>query len=353
MTKIYIPTINFNEVNKISIFVLTRPFFATYGWVNDVKNKEIWNLPQSICYVTSVEEADFVLLAHPINWYYKNKKNKELSIINDECKKLNKRIYTFINNDFGIAFQEYSNIIYYRIGGFKSQLSNNNIGFPVALSDHFQRLYNLENPILRKKSLKPIIGFCGHATNSPLKRVKEILKCVLENNKRFFKNPLRKDWEPLFASAYERWKLLQLLQQSSVLECCFILRENYRGGAKTKEIKEKTTLEYYDNLLQTDYVLCLRGAGNFSVRFYEALMMGKIPIFVNTDCLLPLEDEIDWKKQVVWIEWKDRKNIANIVADFHQKISEEEFIQLQLSNRQIWKEKLTTSYYLNKISNAV
>lgn len=351
--KIFIPNINFKEVNKISIFVLTRPFFSTEGWVNDVELKKKWNIPQSICYTTSIENSDFVLLANSINWYFINKRRKDLEQLNVQCEKLNLNIYAFINNDFGVAFQEFSNIIYYRTGGFKSQLSSKNIGFPVALSDHFQRIYKLDDPIPRMKSQKPSIGFCGHANSDFLKKTKELTKCFLENCRRFIENPLRKDWEPLFASAYERWSLLIKLQQSSKLDCQFIFRVNYRGGAKTKKEKEETTLEYYNNLFHTDYVLCMRGAGNFSVRFYEALMMGKIPIFVNTDCLLPLEDEIDWKKQVVWVEWNQRQNIAELVFDFHQKISNDEFIQLQQSNRKIWKEKLTTAYFLEKISNAV
>lgn len=351
--KIFIPKINFKDVSKISIFVLTRPFFSDSGWINDNQLKQKWNLPQSICYTASIEEADFVLLSQSVNWYFLNKKYKELEQLNHQCEQLNLNIYAFINNDFGVAFPDFSNIIYFRMGGFKSQLSSKNNGFPVALSDHFQRLFHLENPIPHAKPEKPLIGFCGHASPNSIKRIKEIIKCLLENGKRFLMNPLRKDWEPLFASAYERWKILKKLQASPKLDCQFIYRENYRGGAKTNQEKEKTTFEYYENIHQTDYVVCLRGAGNFSVRFYEALMMGKIPIFVNTDCLLPLEDEIDWKKQMVWVEWHQRNNIAEMVYDFHQKISNDEFIHLQQSNRKIWKEKLSTAYFLEKISNAV
>ena len=135
--------------------------------------------------------------------------------------------------------------------------------------------------------------------------------------------------------------------------CCreFIFRKHYRGGALTEAQRNQTTLEYYDNLLQSDYVLCVRGAGNFSVRFYETLMMGKIPIFVNTDCLLPLADEIDWKKHVVWVEWDERHLIASKVLDFHQNISPEAFVELQLQNRKLWKEQLTVGHYLQKLSN--
>jgi hypothetical protein len=350
--KIYIPKINFEKINQVSLFVLTRPFFIATGWINDNNLKEKWGIKSSFEYTSSIKEANFVILPLPINWYYKNNKQIELEKINAECKQLNKKVYAIISGDFGRAYPELSNFFYYRMGGFKSQLTPKNSGFPVPLSDHFQRLYKTNDPIPNIKTEHPKIGFCGHASKDFSKRIKELVKCSFENVKRFIENPLRKDWEPLFASAYERRKLLNALEKSTFLDCQFIYRKNYRGGAKTNQEREKTTLEYYDNLLKTDYVLCVRGAGNFSVRFYEALMMGKIPIFVNTDCLLPLEDEIDWKKQVVWVEWKERHKIAEIVIDFHKKISNEDFILLQQSNRKIWKEKLTTSYYLDKISNA-
>ena len=41
------------------------------------------------------------------------------------------------------------------------------------------------------------------------------------------------------------------------------------------------------------FTFCYRGAGNFSYRFYETLMMGRIPILVNTDCVFPFEDKVD------------------------------------------------------------
>ena len=41
------------------------------------------------------------------------------------------------------------------------------------------------------------------------------------------------------------------------------------------------------------FTLCYRGRGNFSVRFYETLMRGRIPIQINSSSIFPYEDEID------------------------------------------------------------
>ncbi|WP_339887763.1 exostosin family protein [uncultured Flavobacterium sp.] len=337
--------------DKRLLFILARPFYSDSGWlISSKKNDEI---KDKYTIVKNVEPNSIVLLPLSINYYYNTNNKHLLEKLNVICQENNCKAYGYISGDFGIKFPEFSNIIYFRQGGFKSQLSDKDKGFIVGLSDHFQRLYQKEtiSPSIKKEL--PIIGFCGHATLSSIKKAKEITKCLIENGKRFIKNPFKKVYEPLFASAYERAKLLNYFEQSNQVKTNFIYRENYRGGAITEGQRITTTLEYYDNILDSDYVLCIRGAGNFSVRFYETLMMGKIPIFVNTDCLLPFEDVINWKKHVVWIEWKDRGNVAQIVADFHSSLSADEFVHLQINNRKLWKETLSVKGILEMISNDI
>jgi hypothetical protein len=68
---------------------------------------------------------------------------------------------------------------------------------------------------------------------------------------------------------------------------------------------------------------------------------------------LPFEDIIDWNKHVVFVEWKDRNAIASIVSDFHSKLSNQEFIAIQLNNRKLWKETLSTRSILQILSNDI
>jgi len=328
---IYIPPINFSTLNKKSLFILTRPFLNTEGWGNAVEEKHKFEVSEAFVYVDRIENAAVFFIPKPINSYSKI----ELKKINSICSDHSIKGYGYISGDFGTDFGFFEHILFFRMGGFKSQLPSNNKSIPVSLSDHFERIYNQTAIDVREKQRYPVIGFCGHATLYFTKKVKENLKFMRENLKRFFQKPFRKDYEPLFASAFERAKLLKSFEASSAVETNFIYRENYRGGAHSEEERTKTTLEYYDNIKNSDYVLCVRGAGNFSVRLYETLMMGRIPIFVNTDCLLPFEDTILWTDHVVWVEWVDRKNIANIVTDFHNMLSDEGFKQMQLDNRNL------------------
>ena len=352
--KVYIAHKDIPIQNKKSLFILARPFLNNNKWqFNPLDFEDVDLFVNDFQYELDVNQADVILIPFSVNFYFRSNKQSFLNDINLICQSRNIKAYAYVGGDFGIEFPEFSNIIYFRQGGFKSKLSTQNKGFPVALSDHFHRLFELENPLPNKKKNLPIVGFCGHATNSNIKRFKEIVKCILENGKRLVKNPLNKVYEPLFASAYERALLLNSFEKSDKLITNFIYRKNYRAGALTEKERTETTLEYYDNIASSDYVLCVRGAGNFSVRLYETLMMGKIPIFVNTDCLLPFEHQIDWRKHVVWIDWSERKNIAELVADFHSSLSADEFVHLQINNRKLWKETLSVEGILEMISNDI
>ena len=334
------------------MFLLCRPFFKDGIWQNDAVNQAEWGiLPNEYNYVVTAENADIMLLPFSINDYFELSFETNLKEYNQQCIQYAIKAYAIVGGDWGIAFPDYEHITYFRMSGFRSQLSNLNQGFPAALSDHYKRLYGKEEIEVREKQDKPVVGFCGHATLSPQKRLKENIKFFLENLKRLIRNPFRKDWEPLFASAYQRASLLKSLETSAKIETNFIYRNNYRAGYKTPDELEATTFEYYENLRNSDYVICVRGGGNFSIRLYETLMMGRIPVFVNTDCILPQTDKIDWKKHTVWVEWADRKNIAKIVSNFHNKITPEDFKNIQLANRDLWKNELSISGCLKYIAN--
>ncbi len=83
-------------------------------------------------------------------------------------------------------------------------------------------------------------------------------------------------------------------------------------------------------------MLCPRGKGNYSIRFYETLASGRIPVFINTDCVLPFEEWIDWRQYCVWVEGHEVAHVAEKVAEFHEGLSDEEFRDRQRACRQLW-----------------
>jgi len=313
--KVYIPTDWVTPRKRGHFAPLAQPFFADGRWEvveDNFMNRGItpeWNLVQT------VSEADVVLFPMYVNEYAKLKK---MNWVTDLCRTANHhKVASFlsVSGDFGEKFPAMPGLTYFRQGGFSNQLDGDNIGAPKLLSDWLNGIYKSTaiQPIPWEQ--KPVVGFCGHATLSALKAAYEYLKFARENARRFIDNPFRRDYEPLFASGLERWRLLDTLRRDSRIHANFIRRASYRAGAKTKEDMERTTREYYDNIRRSGYILCVRGGGNFSVRLYETLMMGRIPVFVDSECLLPFQNEINWKEHVVWVPWNQKRPVADYVSN--------------------------------------
>jgi len=144
-----------------------------------------------------------------------------------------------------------------------------------------------------------------------------------------------------------RTKALQVLAKSRRIDTNFVIRDTFMGGAllpsgearlsKFQQIRR----EYVQNLVDSDYVLCARGGGNYSYRLYEALCCGRIPVFVDTDCVLPYHSEIDWKQYCVWVDEREVDRIAERVAEFHEALSEDQFVELQRRCRWLWESYLS------------
>jgi hypothetical protein len=103
--------------------------------------------------------------------------------------------------------------------------------------------------------------------------------------------------------------------------------------------------KFVRNIFDTSYTLCLRGLGNYSFRFYETLSAGRIPLFVNTDCVLPFDGVVDWRKYCVWVEQEDIDRIDQILLDFHCSLSNTEFEEKQFNIRKLWDERIKPAAY--------
>jgi hypothetical protein len=139
---------------------------------------------------------------------------------------------------------------------------------------------------------------------------------------------------------------LEAVSRSHDVQTNFILRDKwfngaFEGGRLNRALMDESRREYVENIFGSDYVLCTRGSGNYSIRFYETLSSGRIPVFVNTDCVLPFEEWVDWKQYCVWVEARDVSHIPDKVAEFHESLSPDEFKDRQRASRGLWEEWLS------------
>ncbi len=340
MVKLYFPKHLYNPKNRGQLFPLLKPFLKGEDFTEE-QRLEMYHVSSSdFCLVDSIKEADCIMLPMSWNYYVKNKQLKEVKKFITEANKLQKKVLSFTTGDFGVAIPTYDNLIVFRPSGERSKLPNNHFGLPSFIVDPLQKHFNSKKVYIREYNPKPVIGFCGQTNSSTYNAIKETIRTVFRNLKFYCKlsNELP---QKIQSTSKLRSKVLEEIKKSSKLEANFIERNKYRAGVKSKEERQKTTQEFYNNIKETDYTVCIRGAGNFSVRFYETLAMGRIPIFVNTDCILPLADKIDWKKHVVWIEENEIPFIEEKVLDFHNNCTPEKLKEIQYSNPKLWEEKLT------------
>lgn len=183
--------------------------------------------------------------------------------------------------------------------------------------------------VVRQKRAEPVVGFCGYVS-TPLRRM--IYRLQLRRQK--------------VIGLELRHHALAALDSAPGIRTNFVRRSEFWGGAVGRPSAErdqaqvKVRDEYLQNLIDSDYTLCCRGAGNFSYRFYETLSLGRIPLFIDTDCALPFDDKIDWRKHCVWVERRDLSRIGRVVREFHDRLDATEFEALQRSNRELWESYL-------------
>lgn len=84
---------------------------------------------------------------------------------------------------------------------------------------------------------------------------------------------------------------------------------------------------YAQHMADATYVLCPRGAENFSYRLYETLKFGRVPVLIDTDMVLP--GGVDWDELVVRVPYSRLSEIGEIVARDYQGRCAAEFILRQ------------------------
>ncbi len=297
--------------------------------------------------VDTVETADIIVC--PINYesIFKNHR-MVLNTLLEVSKKYAKPFWVFTAGDYG--FTTYlPHVFTFRSSGFHSALNENTFILPAFINDPYKEFLDDGFTILKKPD-KPSIGFVGHAQSGIVKYLKEYNNHLKYQIKRAFRLILA-DKQKFYPSSVKRAKYLQKLILHEGLDTSFILRNRYRAGSTSPSAQKQSVLEFYNNIFENAYTFCLRGVGNFSVRFYETLAVGRIPIVINTDCRFPLEHKIDWQKHCLIIEQDSKKPIVEHILEFHINLSASEFEVLQESNRNLWLNVLKRENYFLEVYN--
>jgi len=307
---------------------------------------ELASLATHFYLVDDPSVADIHLLPLLWNWYLESSHLGFVKEAAEQGRKWGKPVVLFSAGDH-TASVPCSGLTIFEPCAYRSRrFQNGNAVFamPPFIADFVKLYCNGELP-LRQKGKRPVVGFCGLAGGRPHRYAYLLFKLRL--NWLAYRTGARK-WEPPpFEPSLLRRRVLAQLQRSQDVVSNLLIRGRYRAGyrAKKKDTFHTTRMEYVQNMLDSDYIVCMRGGGNFSVRFYETLSMGRIPIFVDTDCLLPYDHIIDYENYMPWVKSSEIRNIAQIVHDFHYSFSADDFRELQVQCRALWVNYLSRDGY--------
>ena len=284
--------------------------------------------------VSDLQKADFILLPHE----YFDVLKTDLAFLDEHTRlsqESGKKLLIFDLSDYTDKEINVSNAFVFRIAGYSHNRRANEIIMPYFVED----LLSGGEIVYRKKGEKPIIGFCGWAGFSSLSGwIRFYLKNYLIAAKTHRQG------------IYFRRRTIGELSKSNLVKTNFIIRKSYSSHKNTIEDEpENIRREYINNMISSDFALCVRGDSNSSTRFFEALSLGRPPLFINTDCILPLEDELDYKKFAVFVDYRDIDRAAEIVSNFYMDLSSDDFMAMQKNAREAFEKYLTPVVFLRYI----
>ncbi|MDB5244613.1 MAG: hypothetical protein JWN18_483 [Parcubacteria group bacterium] len=224
------------------------------------------------------------------------------------------------------------NALVLRYGGYRFNRELNRIQIP-PYADDLLELYRDGEVDIRQKGEKAVIGFAGWAALPMSLEMKTLVKELPTRLRSLINDNYRACKKGIFF----RRKAIKLLRASSLVVSNFIVRSTFSANTQTMSgAPEGLRREFVENLLSSDYGLCIRGDGNASVRLFETLALGRIPIILDTECILPFSDLVDYKTFALIVDFRDLSDLAKTVANFHASLSSEEFERMQQRARDVY-----------------
>jgi len=289
--------------------------------------------------VEDSSEADYVLLPYSY-WFLLREDPKLVSLYEKEARSLGKPL---LIDAIGDSAKEINipNSVVLRYASYRKKLKENDVIVPVFADDllvaHKDGAFTA-----KEKSEKPTVGFSGWSSFSFFTLPRPYIRNAHLLLLGIFFPQLRARTKGIFL----RKKILSILKKSQLVTPNLLERESYSGNIKTAKGNVNTLREeFVNNILESDYTLCVRGDANQSTRFFETLSLGRIPLFVDTDIPLPLEDKINYREFCVFIDYRDINRIDKIVADFHKKVTPERFTSMQKRAREVFETYMRMDVY--------
>lgn len=314
------------------------------------KDKEFGQLFQKVSsepfkkmvdFVSTPKEADYILLPHTYHVLEK-KFNDYLVEAEQYAVSLGVKILIFAYGDIHTDVC-INNSIILRTAKYKNNISDNEVIVPPFIED-LGKKYGVEHI---DKSALPIVGFAG-MTNLPTLwgEVKYRIKIILKRLSEFLARSNVYERQGL----YFRRKIIHIL--SSVRSCGVSChkRKSYSAARTTiQDSPEIIRREFVEVIKGSHLPLVIRGNGNYSLRFFEVLSLGRVPLFIDTETPLPMEDKIDYDSFMLRVDYKDIDKLEEIISKFWASTPNEKFLDMQKKARYHFETFLKADVFYKKI----
>ncbi len=321
-----------------------------------LKSRNLWNFFKAdagkprfdfLKVVNNPDEADFFLVPH--NYFIlKNRLGKNSSYLSElvHLAKIHGKkilVLAMADSDEYIGIEE---SIIFRQSQYGYKKRANEIIMPFytapAYSDDFihHREDIWRNISFRNNGATPVVSLCGWAgVPSIFRRFTYYANVAARDLEKFILG--RKQADLHKRGIYFRRRAIAALKNSKSVDTSFIIRKSYsaqRGNDGRDSISPMAAeAQYVENIINSDFVLCPKGNGNGSIRFYEALSLGRFPVLISTDCVLPLADIIQYDKFVVNVDYKELNDLENRIIAFYRGLSDDEFQRRQILAREAFE----------------
>lgn len=184
-----------------------------------------------------------------------------------------------------------------------------------------------------RQDTMPVVGFAGMVNIS----FRETLHTIKKDFSVYVRGIFNKQFRAMYAGIFWRQLAVWILAHSTRVKANFKIRDFYSGSSITAhgEMKDLQR-ELVDTVLSSDYALDVRGYANASVRLYEILSLGRIPVILNTERILPFSDYIDWSSFSLIVDFRDIHRLPRIISDFHASVTPERFEEMQRTAREVF-----------------
>ncbi len=212
-----------------------------------------------------------------------------------------------------------------RYGGYRFEPRHNVIQIP-PYADDLLEIYHQGALQVRHKGERPVVGFAGWASLSFAQELRTIIKELPMRLRSLISPRYRARKKGVFF----RREAIRLLRSSDAVEANFIERPTFSASAHTMSgAPEDLRREFAENLLSSDYGLCIKGDANASVRLFETMALGRIPVILDTEMVLPFADVVDYTTFAFIVDFRNIKRLPELLAEFHTNLEDGEFVAMQ------------------------